>query len=98
MDCPNDRYVNDEAICQAVVAMLARVGRQDQSAGAAQGEILRQGAGLRRLRHLILSARLDARVVRLVEHPGQHVSLSRRKGRRRQQSIWEITAILRSRN
>ena len=26
MDCPNDRYVNDEAICQAVVAMLSRVG------------------------------------------------------------------------
>src|SRR5882672_8111668 len=25
MDCPNDRYVNDEAICQAIVAMLARV-------------------------------------------------------------------------
>jgi len=26
MNCPNDRYVNDEQICQAVVAMLARVG------------------------------------------------------------------------
>jgi peptide/nickel transport system substrate-binding protein len=26
MDCPNDRYVNDGAICQAVTAMLARVG------------------------------------------------------------------------
>ena len=26
IDCPNDRYVNDEAICQAVVGMLARVG------------------------------------------------------------------------
>ncbi|HWK47283.1 MAG TPA: ABC transporter substrate-binding protein [Stellaceae bacterium] len=26
MDCPNDRYVNDEQICQAVVAMLARIG------------------------------------------------------------------------
>src|SRR5207245_4827737 len=26
MDCPNDRYVNDEAICQAVVAMLTPVG------------------------------------------------------------------------
>jgi peptide/nickel transport system substrate-binding protein len=26
MDCPNDRYVNDEAICQAIVAMLNRVG------------------------------------------------------------------------
>jgi peptide/nickel transport system substrate-binding protein len=25
-DCPNDRYVNDESICQAVTAMLARVG------------------------------------------------------------------------
>ena len=26
MDCPNDRYVNDEAICQAVVTMLTRIG------------------------------------------------------------------------
>src|ERR1700710_1845427 len=26
MDCPNARYVNDAAICQAVVGMLARVG------------------------------------------------------------------------
>jgi peptide/nickel transport system substrate-binding protein len=26
MDCPNDRYANDEQICQAVVAMLARIG------------------------------------------------------------------------
>ncbi|HEV7914863.1 MAG TPA: ABC transporter substrate-binding protein, partial [Albitalea sp.] len=26
LDCPNDRYINDEAICQAVVAMLARAG------------------------------------------------------------------------
>ena len=26
LDCPNDRYVNDEAICQSVVPMLSRVG------------------------------------------------------------------------
>ena len=26
MDCPNDRYVNDEKICQAVAGMLTRVG------------------------------------------------------------------------
>jgi peptide/nickel transport system substrate-binding protein len=26
MDCPNDRYVKDEQICQAVTAMLARIG------------------------------------------------------------------------
>ena len=26
LDCTNDRYLNDEAICQAVVGMLARIG------------------------------------------------------------------------
>src|SRR3954462_14654912 len=26
LDCSNDRYVNDEAICQAIVGMLARIG------------------------------------------------------------------------
>ena len=26
LDCPNDRYVNDEAICQSVIPMLARAG------------------------------------------------------------------------
>jgi peptide/nickel transport system substrate-binding protein len=26
LDCPNDRYVNDEKICQAVSSMLARIG------------------------------------------------------------------------
>jgi len=26
MDCPNDRYVNDEEICLAVVSMLAKIG------------------------------------------------------------------------
>jgi peptide/nickel transport system substrate-binding protein len=26
LDCPNDRYINDEAICQSVVAMWARIG------------------------------------------------------------------------
>ncbi len=26
LDCPNDRYLNDEQVCQAVVGMLARIG------------------------------------------------------------------------
>ncbi len=26
LDCPNNRYINDEAICQAAVSMLARIG------------------------------------------------------------------------
>ena len=28
LDCPNNRYINDEEICVAVVAMLARIGVQ----------------------------------------------------------------------
>lgn len=28
LDCPNDRYLNDEAICQALVGMLARINIQ----------------------------------------------------------------------
>lgn len=30
LDCPNNRYINDEAICQAIVAMWARVGVKAQ--------------------------------------------------------------------
>jgi len=26
LDCPNDRYINDEAICQAVVGMMGQIG------------------------------------------------------------------------
>src|SRR5690606_38662629 len=26
MDCPNDRYVNDAEVCQAIAAMFARIG------------------------------------------------------------------------
>ncbi|MEM7641928.1 MAG: ABC transporter substrate-binding protein, partial [Pseudomonadota bacterium] len=26
MDCPNDRYINDEAICQAVAGMMGQIG------------------------------------------------------------------------
>ena len=26
LNCPNDRYINDEAICQAAVGMLAQIG------------------------------------------------------------------------
>tara|TARA_R110002020_G_scaffold109430_16_gene253193 strand:- start:57958 stop:59535 length:1578 start_codon:yes stop_codon:yes gene_type:complete len=28
LDCPNDRYINDEAICQATVGMLGQIGIQ----------------------------------------------------------------------
>jgi peptide/nickel transport system substrate-binding protein len=47
MDCPTDRYINDEAICQAVVAMLARIGVKvnllAQTRGKYFGKILGPG-------------------------------------------------------
>lgn len=30
LDCPNNRYINDEAICQAIAAMWARIGVKAQ--------------------------------------------------------------------
>ena len=37
MNCPNDRYVNDEEICQAVAAMLARIGVKVNLAAETKG-------------------------------------------------------------
>jgi len=39
MDCPNDRYVNDADICQAVVGMLARIGVKVNLLAPTQGAI-----------------------------------------------------------
>ena len=49
MDCPNDRYVNDEQICQAVVGMLARIGVKVDLQRRAEVEVLRRHLGRRRL-------------------------------------------------
>ncbi|MDB5947354.1 MAG: transporter substrate-binding protein [Ramlibacter sp.] len=47
LDCPNDRYVNDEAICQAVVSMLAKIGvkldLQAQTRNKFFAKIMRKG-------------------------------------------------------
>ena len=37
MNCPNDRYVNDGAICQAVAANLARIGVKINLAAETKG-------------------------------------------------------------
>ena len=42
MDCPNDRYVNDEEICQAVVVDARQDRRQGQPAGPDPRQVLRQ--------------------------------------------------------
>ncbi|MGQ9365772.1 ABC transporter substrate-binding protein [Azospirillum sp. ST 5-10] len=46
LDCPNDRYVNDEKVCQAVAGMLAKVGIKvdllAQTKGKYFGKVLAQ--------------------------------------------------------
>ena len=37
MNCPNDRYVNDARICQAVAANLARIGVKINLAAETKG-------------------------------------------------------------
>ena len=37
LDCPNDRYVNDEKICQALVGDVARSRREGQAEREADG-------------------------------------------------------------
>ncbi|WP_426955343.1 ABC transporter substrate-binding protein [Muricoccus radiodurans] len=44
LGCPNNRYVNDEAICQAIVSMLQRVGIQARLDAMPFGRFLQRGA------------------------------------------------------
>jgi peptide/nickel transport system substrate-binding protein len=44
LGCPNNRYVNDEAICQSVVAMLQRAGIQARPDSMPFGRFLQRGA------------------------------------------------------
>ncbi len=43
LGCPNNRYVNDEAICQSIVAMLQRVGIQARLDAMPFGRFLQRG-------------------------------------------------------
>jgi len=47
LDCSNDRYVNDEAICQAVASMLARVGIRVTVAAQTRGRFFSEVLGPR---------------------------------------------------
>ncbi|WP_376099588.1 ABC transporter substrate-binding protein [Roseomonas sp. CCTCC AB2023176] len=44
LGCPNNRYINDEAICQSIVAMLQRVGIQARLDSMPFGRFLQRGA------------------------------------------------------
>ena len=61
MNCPNDRYVNDAAICQAMAAMLAQIGVKVNLMAETKATYFPK---ILSPRHLLLSARLDAWFVR----------------------------------
>jgi peptide/nickel transport system substrate-binding protein len=64
MNCPNNRYVNDEQICQAVSAMWAG-RRQGRSGGREHGHLHPEGA---EVRHLAVPARLGRGHLRRAVH------------------------------
>ena len=82
MDCPNDRYVNDEEICQAVAAMLSRIGVKVTAQRPAQGQVLREGRA-EAVRLLLQPARLDAELAGQLRRAHQHRALPRRRGQGR---------------
>ena len=59
LDCPNDRYVNDEAICTAISAMMARAGVKVDVFARTKVRYLRRHR-LSELPDELLPARLDA--------------------------------------
>ena len=90
MDCPNDRYVNDEAICQAVTAMLSRVGVKINLLAQPKAKYFAK---------ILVSGGYDTSFFLLGWTPGsfdslerarQHVPLPRREGRRRQQQCRQL--------
>ena len=95
MDCPNDRYVNDEEICQAVAAMLGRIGVKVTAQCAAQGQVLREG-GTEAVRFLLQPARLDAELAGQLRRALQHRCAAATTTARAAPSTSAATAIRRS--
>ncbi len=78
LDCPNDRYVNDEAICQAS-PRCSPASASRSTSSPTEGEVFAKILKAE-LRHLVLPARLDARRrQRFAQHPVRARRLPRRQ-------------------
>ncbi len=64
MNCPNDRYVNDASICQAVAAMLAKIDVKVEPDGGDQGHVFSEDPVAQ---HVVLPAGLDPGLLRRAE-------------------------------
>ena len=77
MNCPNDRYVNDGEICQAVAANLARVGIKVNLQAESKATLLPEDPAPR---HELLPARLDPGHLRLAQRAVQPDRHAHRQG------------------
>ena len=60
MDCPNDRYVNDEGICQAVAQMLSRIDIKVKLNAMPKAKYFEKAGPTQEVRLLLQPAGLDA--------------------------------------
>ncbi len=88
MNCPNDRYVNDAEICQAIAAMLARIGIKVNLVAETQGDLLSEDPATR---NLVLPARLDARQQLRQPQSAVRCDVDARRRRARVNTIWAPT-------
>ena len=79
MDCPNDRYVNDEAICQAVAQMQARVGIKVKLNAMPKSMYFEKAGPSQKYNFILQPAGLDSGLVRQLERDRQHHRLPRRR-------------------
>ena len=75
LDCPNDRYVNDVAICQAVAAMLARIEVRVTVNTMPKAPYFAKIGAAQKYDSSFNSARLDAVLARQLRHPVERAGL-----------------------
>ena len=80
-DCPNDRYVNDEAICTAIVPMLERIGIDVTLNAQTKSLHFNKIGQAVRQQHQLLHAGLDARLLRCLQRPAEPDDHGRSKAR-----------------
>ena len=80
LDCPNNRYINDEEICLAVAAMLAKIGIQTRVDDHAARDVLPEA---REVRHQHVHARLGRRDHRRADDAVAGAALARSQDRQR---------------
>ena len=90
MDCPNDRYVNDAAICQAVAAMLARVNVKVKLNAMPKAQFFEKAGAPKKYDSILQHAGLDTGIVRFPQYFRQYCRVPRCRWKRRSLQLWRL--------